>query len=365
MDLKHLTDKQLILDLQNLIKSERELLIKILYHLKEVEKRKLYSDYNCSSLFDYACKELKYSADQACRRIQAMRVLKEIPEAAAKINSGELSLTNINQAQRYFNENKVVSKTEKIVVLKTLMNKSTREGQKELLKLSPIKPLPLEIKKQVSPSHTYTSFNMSEELEAKLSELKSLLGPNAYNLKMSELIEIMADMSLENLKQRKFGKKRSIAPEPEKYRSTNQKSATNLQTTCREKSSTLNDHGKKNVADNSIIKITKKELAIAERLLFLNPSSDVPSLERKLPKKSENKNPRNITAKIKHQIWIKNGGSCIKCKSTHNLQYDHIKPLALGGSATSENLRLLCFHCNQRQRISAGLIRKVIQRRLE
>lgn len=356
MDLKYLTDKQLVLDLQNLVKSERELLIKILYHLKEVEKRKLYSDYNCSSLFDYACKELKYSADQACRRIQAMRMLKEIPEVASKINSGELSLTNINQAQRYFNENKVVSRTEKIGVLKTLMNKSTREGQKELLRLSPTIPLPQEVKKQISPSYAYTSFNMSEMLEAKLNELKSLLGPNAYNLKMSELIEIMADLALEKLKQQKFGKKRAAQFGSELNSNKDQAIDSKLEPSYQEKSSTLSDHGKKYVADNPTVMIAKAELTAAKASATPKPIPDILNLEGPLPKNTENKNPRYISAKIKHQIWLRDHSHCTKCKSTQNLQYDHIKPIALGGITDPENLRLLCFHCNQRQRISAGLI---------
>jgi 5-methylcytosine-specific restriction endonuclease McrA len=34
-----------------------------------------------------------------------------------------------------------------------------------------------------------------------------------------------------------------------------------------------------------------------------------------------------------------------------NLQKDHIKPPPLGGETNEENLRLLCFHCNQRAAI--------------
>ncbi len=209
MNLKHLTDDQLNSDLRKLVAEERTLLTTILYHLKEVEHRKLFVEYKCSSLFDYACKELKYSSDQAYRRIQAMRLLKQIPEVAPKINSGELSLSNINQAQRFFNENKISTKPEKLLVLKKLANKSVREEQKEILKLSPQKPLPQETQKQVGPTHTHVSFNMSEHLEQKLESLKSLLGPKAYNMSMAEFIETLADLASEKLQEKKFGKKRS------------------------------------------------------------------------------------------------------------------------------------------------------------
>lgn len=281
MDLKYLTNDQLNLDLKKLVGEERVLLTKILYHLKEVEVRKLFCDYGCTSLFDYACKELKYSADQAYRRIQAMRLLKEIPELSTKIDTGELSLTNINQAQRFFNDNKVIAKKNKISVLKKLINKSTREGQKELLKMSPVKPLPLETKKQVSPNHQQFSFNLSDKLEKKLDLVKSLLGPKACNISMAELIEDLADLAIEKLQDKKFGR------------------------------STLSAK--------------------------INPNS------------------RYISKNLKQQIWNKAQGKCVHCRSTHNLNFDHIKPMALGGKTSKENLRLLCFNCNQRQRMNMKL----------
>ena len=332
MNLKHLTDSQLIFDLQTLVKNERELLLQILYHLKEVETRKLYSDYSCTSLFDYACKELKYTADQAYRRIQAMRLLKEIPEAAGKINFGELSLTNINQAQRYFNENKVIKKEEKIVVLKKLINKSTRDGHKELLKLSQVKPLPQEIKKQVTPTHTYVSFNMSEQLEAKINEFKALLGPKSFNLNTSELVEMMVDLSINKLKENKFGKKRVQNPN----------STLSAQSTDALKS-------KDDIFKSKFKPETENAIKTVNKLKTENG----PSIKSK---NQTYKNPRYISAKHKHHIWQKDHGKCTNCDSEHNLQFDHIKPLALGGATDIKNLRLLCFHCNQRQRIKAGLL---------
>lgn len=52
-----------------LVQQERELLIEILRHLREIERRRLFSALGFKSLFDYAVKRLKYSEDQAGRRI--------------------------------------------------------------------------------------------------------------------------------------------------------------------------------------------------------------------------------------------------------------------------------------------------------
>ena len=50
---------------------------------------------------------------------------------------------------------------------------------------------------------------------------------------------------------------------------------------------------------------------------------------------------------------MRDKGKCTHpgCDSTHFLEYDHIKPLTLGGKTTFENLRLLCRAHNQRAAI--------------
>jgi 5-methylcytosine-specific restriction endonuclease McrA len=42
----------------------------------------------------------------------------------------------------------------------------------------------------------------------------------------------------------------------------------------------------------------------------------------------------------------KSAGKCTECRSTFDLQYDHVIPVALGGATTVENLQLLCSDCN-------------------
>lgn len=46
---------------------------------------------------------------------------------------------------------------------------------------------------------------------------------------------------------------------------------------------------------------------------------------------------------------------CANCGGVFNAQVDHMYSASQGGSSDVENLRLLCFHCNQRARINAKL----------
>ena len=50
---------------------------------------------------------------------------------------------------------------------------------------------------------------------------------------------------------------------------------------------------------------------------------------------------------VKMFVWKRDGGKCVKCGSQENLEFDHIIPLAMGGSSTARNIQLLCETCNR------------------
>jgi len=56
---------------------------------------------------------------------------------------------------------------------------------------------------------------------------------------------------------------------------------------------------------------------------------------------------------VKQLVWMRDGGQCRHCGAQAELQFDHIIPVAMGGSSNPENLQVLCGPCNRRK--SAGL----------
>ena len=48
-------------------------------------------------------------------------------------------------------------------------------------------------------------------------------------------------------------------------------------------------------------------------------------------------------------VWQRDGGSCVSCGSRERLEFDHMIPVALGGSNTARNLQLLCETCNRQK----------------
>jgi hypothetical protein len=64
--------------------------------------------------------------------------------------------------------------------------------------------------------------------------------------------------------------------------------------------------------------------------------------------------PRHVPAAVKHDVWVRDGGRCAfvsdkgrRCESRTRLQYDHVTPVARGGCATVNGMRLLCAAHNQ------------------
>lgn len=135
MNLKHLTNTTLLKDISTLASRERELTSQVLWHLREIDQRKLYSELKCSSLFDYCVKKLKYSEGQASRRVKACRMLEDLPSLAQKIEDGSLNLSLINQAGSFFKDENIKDPKIKEKVINQIEGKSTRETEAILGKL--------------------------------------------------------------------------------------------------------------------------------------------------------------------------------------------------------------------------------------
>ena len=54
-----------------------------------------------------------------------------------------------------------------------------------------------------------------------------------------------------------------------------------------------------------------------------------------------------IPDNVKMFVWQRDNGRCVKCGSQEKLEYDHIIPIAKGGSNTTRNIQLLCEKCNR------------------
>jgi hypothetical protein len=55
---------------------------------------------------------------------------------------------------------------------------------------------------------------------------------------------------------------------------------------------------------------------------------------------------RHIPRDVRQRVWQRYGGRCAECSSDQYLEFDHIVPVARGGSNSDGNVQLLCRRCN-------------------
>ncbi len=330
MNFKSLSNDKLLRDLKNKVENERKLLMEILYALREVEARKLHLEIGYPDLYQFAMKELGYSAGAAHRRISAMRLLKSVPEIAQKLESGALGLENASQAQVFFRKEdqrrkeqgeQKLSLEEKREVVTELFGKSTREGQRVLMERSPDVMIPTEKTRPLPEQKTLIQFVASAELMEKLEELKNLMAHKNFEGRMDILVEQVADIALNELR-----------PPPKSSQKSESQSAPGQSQTPAPGVTARGSTEPTNRAESEARLDTEKR-------------------------------SRYIPVDVKRTVLLRNQNGCTYkdpktgrvCQSRHGLQFEHIVPFSQGGSHQAENLTLLCGAHNRYRAEQMGL----------
>jgi hypothetical protein len=295
-NISSLQSSELLSGTLSLAREERRITLALIEHLREIERRMLFAELGYSSLFDFAVGHLGLSEGSAARRIQAMRLIRDVPEVKAKIEQGSMSLSTAAQAQRFFRAEKMDrTPDEKRKVLAKLENRSQKECERALVRISPAAALPRERERVVSADRTELRLVVTDETLAKLKKLEALWSHKLERRKgegWAGLLDAMADELLKKDKQ--------VAPANAKL----------------EQTPSIHFAGKRG-------------------------RSHIPTEVRRL-------------------VHMRAGGGCEfrsdavkRCESRRFLQVDHKIPVALGGSNDPENLRLLCRTHNQQAAVRA------------
>ena len=175
MAIRNLTNSDLLNSTKTFVAREKEMTLAVLRHLREIERRRLFAELAYSSLFDYVTRELGYDSASAMRRIDSMRLLKDLPEVEAKIEQGMLTLTAVARAQGFFRKEKLgIEKKQEIIA--AIENKSTREVDKILAQASTNPALHFHEKiRPVTQELSEVRFYANDQLLKELEKIKGLL----------------------------------------------------------------------------------------------------------------------------------------------------------------------------------------------
>ena len=195
-NIKSLNDRDLLARTEEIAARERRLTVELLYHLREIDNRRVFCDLKCSSLLEYAVRFLKYSEDQACRRISAMRLMRDLPALAAesigeKLESGELTVTNLGLAQSLFNHERIMGRDltseQKIEVIGRFCGLPKREAERIASEISP--------GFKATKSFTYESVP-DLGLREKLRRVQGKFVHSHSHLSLPDLLHLLCDREL-------------------------------------------------------------------------------------------------------------------------------------------------------------------------
>lgn len=313
MEVTSIHDRELVSDLKSKVGEERKLIVLILELLQEVARRNLHLRMGYGSLLRFCVEELGYSEAAAYRRISALRLSHDVPQIKQALQDGDLSLQVAAQAQTFFNQerkhnHKTYTREQKSALVQQLQGKSAREAEKILIAKSPDLPRP-ERSRQLTPSARQVTLTVTEQLDRKLKNLRYQFSHKNPNPSLSELIEMMADKIQGDLNQKDLRLRKRL-----------------------EKPATP---------------------AVGEAARHLRPPT------------AKGTNPRYISAAKRFHIRMRDGGVCSfrdpltgrQCGSRHQLEIDHLQPVAFGGDHDIDNLQLLCRLHNKMRAQAAGIWR--------
>ena len=107
--LDSLSNEQLLARLPLLCSEERRATAEVIVYLAEVERRKLYLQEACSSLFAFCVERLGYSEQAALKRMRVARLYLELPQILDELKSGALHLTGLFLLSGHLTEDNVES----------------------------------------------------------------------------------------------------------------------------------------------------------------------------------------------------------------------------------------------------------------
>lgn len=61
-----------------------------------------------------------------------------------------------------------------------------------------------------------------------------------------------------------------------------------------------------------------------------------------------------IPEDVRNFVWQRDEGRCVACGAEEELQFDHVIPVARGGSNAAENIQILCGPCNRAKGAAIG-----------
>lgn len=195
MQFNKLKSDKLIASFLTLVRKEAKVTANIVDYIQEIDARRLYLHFGCTSLFQYLTEKVGYSVGSAQRRIDAARILHELPEVRECLHDGSLNLTQFSQMARAVREaerTKNVERSQKLEVMNAIKGCDTKTTEQILCMKLEIAPKAHEIVRVQADTSVRLETTLSKEQMALVERVKELVSHSHPNPTFAELLEVMA-----------------------------------------------------------------------------------------------------------------------------------------------------------------------------
>jgi 5-methylcytosine-specific restriction endonuclease McrA len=322
--LTHLSDAALLRDLAALITRDRITTAELLAHIAEVDARRLYLPAGYSSMYAYCVDELRLSEDAAYKRIQAARAARQFPAVFTAVAEGRLHLAAVCLLAPHL----TLENAEGLLAAAAHRHKSEIE---ELLgqRFGVTTTVRATSAHQLAPGQVGCTTGPVEEQHAPAHVERSSTGSALDDQHAPGQVEESRIQPAES----------SVLLQLAIHKSTHDKLRY---------AQTLLSHS---VRSDDVAQVVDRALdALIAKLERQKIGADT----KRPPRERTRAGGRYVPSHVRRAVWNRDGGQCTfvseaghRCTARRLLEFDHVVPVAHGGQATVDGMRVRCRAHNQ------------------
>jgi hypothetical protein len=306
----HLSDQQLIAEVQRLAGCEAQATARLIAALAEFDARRLYLGQGCSSMFTYCTQALHFAEHAAYNRIEAARAARRFPVILTLLADGGVHLSTVRLLAPHLTEENHAD------VLREATHKSKREAELIVARLQPRPDVVPSIRK-LPPPRTIPTAPESQlpESQPVASAAASVVVPSPPRAEVAPLAPGRYKVQF------------TVGPE------------------AHEKLRRVQDLLRHRVPNGDLATIFDRALTV---LLDDLEKKKIAATARPRASVEDCRRSRHIPAAVRRRVWKRDDGRCRfegpngRCAETRRLEFHHVVPYASGGATTADNLELRC-----------------------
>lgn len=342
--LSRLPDAALLQELKSLLEEDRHNTVRVLQHLAEVDRRKLYRPAGHPSLFSYCVHELHMSEAAAYRRICAVRIGRRFPAVFQALEQGRLHLDAVKLLRTHFDESNVHE------LIEAATHRTSKQVQVLIAERFPQPDMPTQIRRLPPPVLVTVNTLAAGSAAATQPSESTATGHSPV---LTDSIQLVARPVEQDLSGDSSPLMSPLPPPPPRVTpiaparfavqvTVDQATHDLLQRARALLGFTGSSEGTADVLARALQELVER----LEQRKFGDTSS--PRQRR------ASGDSRYVSAEVRRRVVERDGRQCTfasasgaRCPERTRLEFDHVTPVARGGRSTVENVRLRCRAHNQ------------------